>query len=326
MRMMTRAGLAALMLAVAACAAQSATAPAARDEAVSFEPATPEQGAAILSASDEYLTVLTPADLSIRLRGEPGDAGDLARLYARGTRAWSAAERDRLEQMVARHRADLNPLAPWLPDTVYFIKGTRDIESAIPHTRGDAIFFGDNLPDTQEGLDGLFFHELFHVLSRANRNRADEIYGIIGFQRCEAVLPATITDRMLTNPDAPRVLHAAPIAENDPTLFATPILVADPSRYTPSRANMAQYFGVEITPMRRGADGRCRPDASVTLTQNQMQEAIFAHAGRNTNYMFHPEELMADNFSQMMMGQSVADPWVHERLAALLGINPPGRR
>ena len=315
------------MVALAACAAHNVApeVPTAV-ESVNFAPATPEQGATILSANDEYLSVLSPADLSIRLQGRDGTGADLGRVYAGATQSWTSEESERLRLMVVRHRARLNQLATWLPGTIYFIKGSRAIEGGIPHTRGAAIFFGPQLPESEAGLDGLFMHELFHVLSRHSASRHDELYGIIGFVRCPAELPQSMRDRAITNPDAPSVQHAAPISESDPTLLATPLLFADPARYDPSKQNLGQYFDPELQPLRRGADGVCRPAEGVSLSQDAIREAIFARSGRNTNYMFHPEELMADNFSQMMTGQSVADPWVHERLAALLGVNPPARR
>lgn len=322
-----RAAAAALALAaLAACAARSFDAPPAAAESVSFAPATPAQGAAILSAFDEYLSVLSPADLSIRLQGRDGAGADLGRVYAGATQSWTADESERLRLMVVRHRARLNQLAAWLPETIFFIKGSRAIEGGIPHTRGAGIFFGPHLPESDEALDGLFMHELFHVLSRHNAARHDELYGIIGFVRCPADLPQSMRDRVITNPDAPAVEHAAPISESDPTLLATPLLFADPARFDPSKQSLGQYFDPELQLLRRGADGACRPAVGVSLPEDAIREAIFARSGRNTNYMFHPEELMADNFSQMMMGRSVADPWVHERLATLLGVDAPARR
>jgi hypothetical protein len=316
------------LVGLAACATQTATVPLvnATSEMVGFAPATPEQGAAILSANDEYLSVLSPADLSIRLQGRAGTGADLGRVYAGATQSWTNDESERLRLMVVRHRARLNQLAGWLPDTVYFIKGSRAIEGGIPHTRGPAIFFGPQLPESDEALDGLFMHELFHVLSRDSASRRDELYGIIGFVRCPAELPASMTDRTITNPDAPAVQHASPISGSDTTLLATPLLFADPARFDPAKQNLGQYFDPELQLLRRGADGKCRPAEGVSMSQDAIREAIFARSGRNTNYMFHPEELMADNFSQMMMGRSVADPWVHERLAVLLGVDSPARR
>lgn len=316
------------LIGLAACATQSATVPLVNStrETVGFASATPEQGAAILSANDEYLSVLSAADLSIRLQGREGTGADLGRVYAGATQAWTSAENERLRLMVVRHRPRLNQLAGWLPDTVYFIKGSRAIEGGIPHTRGDGIFFGPQLPESDEALDGLFMHELFHVLSRHSASRHDELYGIIGFVRCPAELPQSMRDRGITNPDAPAVQHASPMSQSDATLLATPLLFADPARYDPSKQNLGQYFDPELQLLRRGADGKCRPAEGVSMSQDAIREAIFARSGRNTNYMFHPEELMADNFSQMMMGRSVADPWVHERLAVLLGVDSPARR
>lgn len=308
-------------LALAGCAAAPAVSTAAPGARTTFAAASPAEGAAILSANDEYLSVLSASDLSIRLHGAPGTSADLGRLYAGATLAWSEADTRRLREMVSRHRADLDAIAPWLPETVYFIKGGEAIEGGIPHTRGAAIFFGGALPEGDARLDQLFLHELFHVLSRHSAARHDELYGVIGFAPCDAVLPADTASRLITNPDAPHVGHAAPLSASDQSLLATPLLIAEPARYDPAKPNLGQYFTVVLTPMRRGGDGKCRPAEGVNLSQAQIRDAIFAAAGRNTNYLFHPEEIMADNFAQMMLRETAPDAWVHERLARLLGVS-----
>lgn len=286
--------------------------------------ATPEQGAAVLSAQDEFMAVLTPADLSIRLGDTPDQSVQaLGRHYAAQTRAWTDEERVRLEAMIARVRERTNALDAWLPDTILLIKGTSEIDGGMPHTRGAAIVMA-RLSEDEARLDTLFFHELFHVLSRANPDRHDDLYGVIGFVRCAAVtFPPEVRAAMFTNPDAPLVRHAAPISDTDPTLLATPVLVANPPHYDPSKPHLRNYFQVVMTPLRRGPDGACMAVTDGAPTREAMTEAVYARAGRNTAYIFHPEELMADNFADLMIARADApDPWVYERLRAVLAAAP----
>ena len=317
------------LCALAACSAQQPAPPLAASQALHFELATPEQGASVLSARDEFMNALTPGELSIRL--QRNDAGAnveaLGQFYAANVRSWSAPERARLEAMAGRLAPRLAPLADWLPETILIAKISPEVESgASAFTRGAAIFIGgEGLPDADATLDGLILHETFHVLSRANPERRDALYGVIGFQRCASMdLPAELRERMFTNPDAPSVDHAAPISPNDAALMATPLLLANPTRYDPAHPRMFDYLRVEVTPLRRDSAGRCTLATGVTQSQDELTEAIYLRTGRNTGYLFHPEELMADNFAQMLSARADApNPEVYDRLAAVLGIARP---
>jgi hypothetical protein len=45
---------------------------------------------------------------------------------------------------------------------------------------------------------------------------------------------------------------------------------------------------------------------------------FFEQIGRNTRYIVHPEEIMADNFSLMLFGGTLSNPEIVEALRALL--------
>jgi hypothetical protein len=45
--------------------------------------------------------------------------------------------------------------------------------------------------------------------------------------------------------------------------------------------------------------------------------------GRNTGYIIHPEEILAENFAQLATGKTGPTPEVHERLRAALKQNAP---
>ena len=281
----------------------------------------------MLRARDAYLNALSPADLSIWLHrtDESATVAMMADFLTANVRPWDEPARTRVSAMLARVTPRLAPLARWLPHRILIVAVTPEASDNSDFTRGAAIFLKQPMPPTDAELDERFLHETFHILSRANPRRRDALYGVIGFVRCTPMaLPVALRARLLTNPDAPLIEHAAPISAADPTLLATPLLVADPTRYDPAHPRFFEYLHVQITPLRRGRSGQCAPADGATQTQPQMLDALLAHAGRNTGYVLHPEEIMADNFAQMMMGRTGApNPEVYDRLAAVLGITRP---
>jgi hypothetical protein len=308
--------------ALAACAtAQSASAPPSQPDR--FVIGTPQQAAAVFTADDEFMAVVTPADISIRTRLPEGTRADLTRTYAGAFEPWTDAERVRLEAMLERQSARLQSIARWLPPSVLIVKSNGAADTGLPHTRGAAINMGTQLPADDAQLDGLFYHELFHVLSRNNASRHDEMYALIGFTPCNIDLPAAVRDQTVTNPDAPLLRWAAPFGTDGRSVVA--VLFANPPRWDPNQPNFGRYFNLRFLQASRDAVGQCRLSvengALVDIPGDQAVAAFHAAAGANTNYVLHPEELLADNFSQLMMGRADApNPEVHARLAAFLGI------
>lgn len=320
MMMTTRRALTATfaLVTLAACATAQPAAPA----PARFVIATPEEGAPIFAANDEFMAVVTPADISIRTRMPEGTRADLERTYAGAFEPWTAEERVRLEAMLARRDAQLQSIARWLPQSVLIVKSNGAADTSLPHTRGAAINLGRQLPASEDDLDSLFFHELFHVLSRRNAARHDEMYALINFVPCSIDLPADVREHTVTNPDAPHLRWAAPLGGDG--RFVVAVLFANPPRWDPAQPVFGRYFNLRFL-QASDAGGRCalslENGAPVEVPGDQAVAAFHAAAGANTNYVLHPEELLADNFAQLMMGKTDApNPEVHARLAAFLGI------
>lgn len=295
--------------------------------ALTIRPATVAEGAAIASANDEVVQAWTPADISVRTQGG-ASREDLRHRYAAGVEAWSAGDQARFTAMLARHQAQLNSVARWLPDEVLLIRNSDAIEGGLPHTRANAILFGDHLPAQDAELDSLFMHELWHVLSRHNASQHNELYALIGFQPCTRVdLPASLSARLLTNPDAPITRWGVPSAAQGAGVLIAPLLLAEPATYDAHHPQFMHYLGLRYIGLRRAADGSCAPYQAVPfIDPDAAVAAIYAVAGHNTEYTLHPEELLADNFEQLMMAKpNVPDPQVQARLAAWLGIEVPAR-
>lgn len=320
----TRRALIAVFVAVtlAACAtAQTDSAPAqARTE--HFVIASPEQAAPIFTADDEFMRAVTPADISIRTRSASTSHADLVQTYANAFVPWTPEERARLDAMLTRQAARLASVQRWLPAQVLIVKSNGAADTSLPHTRGNAINMGPQLPADDAGLDGLFFHELFHVLSRNNASRHDEMYALIGFVPCDVTLPAAVRETTVTNPDAPLLRWAAPMDANG--RYVVPVLFANPPRWDPAQTQFGRYFNLRFL-QASNASGRCAVTIEngqpIDIPGDQAVAAMHAVAGANTNYVLHAEELLADNFSQLMMGRTdIPNPETHARLAAFLGL------
>lgn len=320
---MTRRALAAAFAVVTLTACATAPSPPAPLSAPQrFVIASPAEGAPSFTAEDEFMAVVTPADISIRTRLPEGTRADLIRTYAGALEPWTDAERGRLEAMLLRRDAQLRSIARWLPASILIVKSNGAADTSLPHTRGAAINMGMQLPASDADLDSIFFHELFHVLSRHNAARHDEMYALIGFAPCSINLPDAVRATTVTNPDAPLLRWAAPLGADGRQVVA--VLFANPPRWNPEQPVFGRYFNLRFLQAVRGADGQCalslESGQPVEIPGDQAIAAFHAAAGANTNYVLHPEELLADNFSQLMMGETVPNPEVHARLAAFLGI------
>lgn len=316
------------ILAVALASAFLAAASASAQSSPQVVVASQEEGARAISARDEYLSTVTAGDVSIWLRrpGSGRDVDALAQYLAGNVLPWSPEERARLDAMIARVSPRLADLAPWLPERVQIARFRTESSSGADFTRGDTIFLS-SLKPTDDAMDERFFHELFHIISRSHEARRREFYAIVGFEVCTPlVLDDALRAHVLTNPDAPIVEYASQVQINNRTVWATPLMVADLTRYTP-RSDLFDHVELQFLALSRDASGRCVADASSTLTQAELGAAVVARAGGNTNYVLHPEELVADNFAQMMMGRRDApSPEVYSRLATLLNIERPSTR
>lgn len=312
-----------LALFLAACATSAGTT---APSGVSL--ATVDEATVAITARDEYLTAVTAADVSIWLR-RPGSSADidaLARYFAASVRPWDADERVRLEAMIERVSPRVAQLAALLPNGVQIAAIDASATAGADFTRGHTIFLSDLKP-ADDALDERFFHELFHVISRGNPARRDALYGIIGFERCTPMaLDSALRARVLTNPDAPVVEYVSRLQIDGRTVLATPLMVADIERYT-TTSGLFDHVAVQFAPFVRDQQGRCTRDEASTVTQAEIGRALLARAGNNTDYVIHPEELVADNFAQMMMGRRDApSPEVYSRLATLLNIERPSTR
>jgi len=297
--------------------------------AAEFHFATPAEGAAVLTADDDFMTALSPADPALRLRSATKQSvAALKQSYASHVVDWNETRRAKITAVLQRLQPQLDALSRWLPARVDFVLVSAEVEGGLPHTRAAAIILPAAFVESGEPLDFVTMHELFHVLSRNNRAQRDGMYALIGFEPCHVIEPAQFATRRVTNPDAPSLGYFLPL-EGDGHEGLVPYVYADkPVFDAAAGADFEHQLRVGFLHMRVQATAN-GPECVVAPGERNPMLPLTAHrewverqTGANTGYLIHPEEALADNFALLIVGSDrpVPSPWVLERLRVWLDI------
>ena len=289
------------------------------DGAPTFRFASREDGARILRRRDEFIRALGPFDRAARMHTARAVGEKKFLAYIAGeVREWDAARRDVVTAALDRVRKSLEGRSLPLPATIDLVLTTGAEEGRAAYTRGSAIV----LPATVLPVGGskraavrlerLLIHELFHILSRHAPRLRRALYAIIGFEPCGDVeLPARLKPLRLTNPDAPHMRHRVRVEHDGETLDLVPVLYSSSATYDEKRGGeFFRYlvFRLMVVEKHAGAGGRdvwkaaVDDDGEPRLLEPRRVPGYHAKIGRNTGYIVHPEEVLADCFGLLVTG------------------------
>lgn len=284
-----------------------------------------ETGIKILSADDEFLTTMNPIEIALRVGSPSADKtiDDLKAHYAANVIEWPESEKALMKALLVTHKKKLAKIEHLLPETVYFIKVTNEVESGISHTRGNAFVS----PKRRTSISTkLFFHQIFHLLSRNNRIKRASLYNIINFQPCYFQPTEKVDKYSIRNPEAPFTEFFLPVEIDDRDTFVMTYLHTTHDGFN---TNIERGFDghingdlIEVSVN----DGICKPiikaNGKASIYKHEEVPDFYDQVGRNTNFDIHPEEIIADNFAYLMMGKkNLTDPDIPEEIEEWLGVD-----
>ncbi len=156
----------------------------------------------------------------------------------------------------------------------------------------------------EEAFYSTMLHELFHVYSRYNPVKQAALYDLIGFKKIKhpehLSFNEKLKNRILTNPDGVNIAYAIKLQkEGKPAVLAMPIIISKREKFDPALTQFFDYldFGLyEVKPpFSRMMKVLSDENGMTTLDQSLMAD-FFRQIKDNTNYIIHPDEIMADNF------------------------------
>jgi hypothetical protein len=295
--------------------------------------ATQSEGRAILTAKDEFIQRLGPFDRSARVKTDkPVSEEEFLQFVGRNVIDWATEETQTLQAAVEAIHQLLGDLPLSLPRPIQFIKTTGAEEGNAAYTRGTAIVLPKSeLSKSKEDLKKLICHELFHILSRQNPELREKLYAIIGFAKCNEIeLSPELQRRKITNPDAPRNDHHIRLKLDDRESLFVPILLSRTETYDVKRGGeFFEYLQFQFLMVEKEAGSAnfkaVFDGTSPRLVGMERTSGFMEQVGQNTQYIIHPEEILADNFAILVLGeQKVPSPDILRKMREVL-LRKPAR-
>jgi hypothetical protein len=278
---------------------------------------------AILGWEDDYVRASRPRERRLlSRRQQPVDAAEYRRHLAGQAREWTDEERRRLAPLKERLEELAAKLRARVPARILLIKAG-DVLDGAPHTRVNAIVLPEKFLAAARREDVMYVlaHELFHLVSRHDDRARGELYAAIGFHPCERTeLPRDVEQSRITNPDAPEDRHSIRVRHRGQPVEAMPVSLLPAAGIDAAKGFLGSLRTPWLIVERR--DGACR--ATGRSAEPHELAGLYEQIGRNTEYIIHPEEILADNFAALALASgagllsSLPSPHVLERMRAIL--------
>jgi len=289
--------------------------------------ATADEGRKILTARDDFIRALGPFDRAARVKtADEVSEKAFLEFVGRSVLDWTEPEKASVGSALERLRTPFERLElPW-PKAISFVKTTGREEGGAAYTRGQALILPQDMLRPNRPLPPrLVAHELLHILSRSNPGLRDRLYQVIGFVRCaEVELPQTLRRRRITNPDAPANDHCIRVQVEGAEVWAVPIIFSRTGQYDVQRGGeFFSYMQSQLLLVQRQGDPPVTKPlyagSEPRLVDFDQVSGFYEQVGRNTEYLIHPEEILADNFALLVLGdENAPSPEILQKLQDVL--------
>ena len=172
-------------------------------------------------------------------------------------------------------------------------------------TRENAIFIPAHqmeMPD--DGLRSVLLHEIFHIVSRYDERIKKATYNLIGFSplgKDFKIEAPHLSERILLNPDGLDNSYVINLKnEAGESLQAVAVLYSKHKKYSSSFADYFDYIYFELYKYdETNGTIEVKDDLGNTIPADYFNN-FFDQISDNTQYIIHPDEIMADNFMLMV--------------------------
>lgn len=276
--------------------------------------ASAARGADMIAAKDDYTSALSPFDRSARMQvNRAVSDSEFLDFLKDNTLEWTAEEKEKIILTLKTLKQKTAPLSLRLPREIYLVKTTGKEEGEAAYTRSNAIFlpqdFLSMIVADESMRNWLICHESFHVLSRANPDLREKLYNVIGFEKCnEIAFPPSLKDRKISNPDAPKNDYFIRVRLDGTERLAVPVMYSSKKRYDCEKEpSLFKYVRSRLMLVEEDKQdkGHIKPfynqNGRPVLVRMEDAEGFYEQIGRNTTYTVHPEEILAENFTYMVL-------------------------
>lgn len=277
-----------------------------------------KQAVIMLTAEDMFTSQWSPFDIDSRLQRKGSTKAELLEFIASQARDWEPSEKETILSLLKSIDTKIRVSEIILPQIkeLNFLKTTGVEEGrAVGYTRSDYIVLSEEIRSTSTAqLSQLIVHEIFHLLTRANPDFRREMYRLIGFRLMKPVpYPHELAKIRLTNPDAPQTDSYITVEEHGEKVDCMMVLYANRPY---SGGSFFDYLNVGFMRL-EGLDVKqpVMNQGKPVIFSFQEISGFYEQVGRNTGYIIHPEEILADNFASLIVEEKgLPDQWLLDKM------------
>ncbi len=277
--------------------------------------------AIITDHKNHYFDKVTPLDMSIQMKRPLNgleDRSQILEFYKSFLQTevleFSDKEKAALTKVMIRALNLCNSLsAELVPGPVKLIKtkGNHYGQGAF-YTREKCIIIpqSDLTSFDEDRMLETLLHELSHIITRYSPELKDKLYQTIGFEKIiddetQLSIPEPLTAKLLANPDGLDKNHGIRLVKpNGKLIWALPLTYSNYDNYTADIPVFFGYLQFQLFELEAGKAGNfkilTKPDGKSTLHLQHFPD-FFEKITDNTNYIIHPDEIIADNFYMMLL-------------------------
>jgi len=263
---------------------------------------TAEEGRALIVQDDDYSRSLSKFDLELRVHGAEPTVENLNKFTQDQVLDWDENERFLLDSLtkVISESAIKQQFKFELPDEIAFIKTTmEENKGAGGYTRLNYIVLSKDvflMPKSK--VKSVIAHELFHVISRYNPDLRTQLYSVIGFTTCNKInITTNLKNFTISNPDAPNMDAYIKLEDKSGEEVKCAMVLYSGKEY--SGGVMFDYMKVGFLKLKEIDENRMElfiENGKEQILQVSEITGFFEQIGSNTQYIIHPEEIIASNF------------------------------
>jgi hypothetical protein len=263
-----------------------------------------------LAHKDRWARQLSAFDLGARQKtAAPTDLKQFLDFAAGAARAWTAPEEAAWRGLVQKLSDAMTGLNLHVPN-IDLVKTSGAEEFDAAYTRRSAIMLPESMislsvTDSRRAYF-LLAHEMFHVLSRRDSRLRDDLYALLGFKRVDGFeYPAQLEDRRLSNPDAFEYRHTLTVQSESGSVDIVPVIQSLlPLDEVIQLPNFFDALDIVLLSVDPGTGEALRDGNGDLIKYNFGNTNWVPLMLRNSPFIIHPEEVLADNFATLMEWRS----------------------
>ena len=293
-----------------------ATMSIAQTHQIRFHCASKTEGQQLIDSRKEYYSGLSQIDLDWRMRKVDATLEEFKKYAKEQVMDFTQEEKDFMKRSVDFVEERLQKIGCRLPfpaKDIVIVKTTMDEESgAGGYTNGTVIYLGrgeleDFMRNTSDEkvkqmlllqMTKLLIHEMFHCLTRNNADFRRNMYNLIGFNilNQDINFPAIVQNRILINPDVEHLDNYVEVTIEGEKRQCELIV-----KYTKTWAEASAQGGNQASFFNHNECVLVPLDDLYKAYPVRDIEEFWDKVGRNTSYVFAPEECLADNFAYAVL-------------------------